>query len=59
MSPRTRMPARVRAAHHDRIRDEGETDSAPRKAREATPAMAQYREIKRRYPDAVVFFSDG
>ncbi|MDK9700421.1 MAG: DNA mismatch repair protein MutS [bacterium] len=52
-----KIPARVRSAHQDRIKED---DATPvRKPRDVTPMMTQYREIKLRYPDAVVFFRMG
>ncbi len=60
MPPRTRIPARVRSAHQERLVNDGEDDAAKKeKKRDFTPAMGQYREIKRRYPDAIVFFRMG
>ncbi len=59
MSPSKKIPARVRSAHQERISSDNGTEAPKEKKRDLTPAMGQYREIKRRYPDAVVFFRMG
>lgn len=53
-----RVPSRIRSAHQGRISEENSNRSSKIK-RGPTPMMQQYREIKKRFPDAVVFFRMG
>ncbi|MCX7835113.1 MAG: DNA mismatch repair protein MutS [bacterium] len=52
-----RIPSRIRSAHQERIKTEDQRTT--KKSISSTPMMQQYREIKQRFPDAIIFFRMG